>query len=150
MLPGRPAVDSIIEANHKSKAIEEFFAGGGDEIDINVKNISIKDLRLPPYHATVDIEKVCYSPLYHQERLSIENDKHDVPDRSANEMDGELLHSSKRQMVRNADSKRHWSWREHGKVWTASVNTNSDPKSGKPSRIRHHPLLSVKWRTWFR
>ena len=65
-LDGRLA-DSIIEANRKSKSIEEFLAGRGDEIDINVKNVSIEDLRTPPYHATVDFEKIYYSPHDHQE-----------------------------------------------------------------------------------
>ena len=60
-LDGRLA-DSIIESNRKSKAIEEFLAGRGEEIEINVKNVSIEDLRTSPYHATVDFEKVYYSP----------------------------------------------------------------------------------------
>lgn len=65
-LDGRLA-DSIIEANRKSKAIEEFLAGQSEEIDINVKNVSIEDLRTSPYHATVDFEKVYYSPQNRQE-----------------------------------------------------------------------------------
>jgi len=65
-LDGRLA-DSIMEANRKSKAIEDFLAGHGDEIDINVKNVSIEDLRTSPFHATVDFEKVYYSSHDHQE-----------------------------------------------------------------------------------
>ena len=65
-LDGRLA-DSIIEANRKSKALEQFLVGQSEEIDINVKNVSIEDLRTPPYHATVDFEKVYYSPQNHQE-----------------------------------------------------------------------------------
>ena len=65
-LDGRLA-DSIIQANNKSKAIEEFLAGHGEEIDINVKNVSIEDLRTPPYRATVDFEKVYCTSHDHQE-----------------------------------------------------------------------------------
>ena len=53
-------VDSLIEANKKSNAIESFLAGQGGEIDVTVKNVSIEDLRTPPYRATVDFEKVYY------------------------------------------------------------------------------------------
>src|SRR5262245_20707360 len=56
-LDGRLA-DSIIESNRKNKTIERFLAGEGDEIEIIVRNVSIEDLRTPPYKATVDFEKV--------------------------------------------------------------------------------------------
>jgi type IV secretory pathway TrbF-like protein len=59
-LDGRLA-DALIEANKKSHALESFLAGSGDEIDVNVTNVSIEDLRTPPYHATVDFERVYYS-----------------------------------------------------------------------------------------
>ncbi len=59
-LDGRLA-DSIIEANKKNKTIETFLSGQGDEIDIEVKNVTVEDLRQPPYKATVDFEKVYYS-----------------------------------------------------------------------------------------
>jgi type IV secretory pathway TrbF-like protein len=65
-LDGRLA-DGIIEANKKSKAIENFLAGGGEEIEVHVTNVSIEDLRSPPYKATVDFEKVYYSSPDHQE-----------------------------------------------------------------------------------
>jgi type IV secretory pathway TrbF-like protein len=53
-------VDGVIEANKKSNEIESFLAGQGGEIDVTVKNVSIEDLRTPPYRATVDFEKVFY------------------------------------------------------------------------------------------
>lgn len=59
-LDGRLA-DATIQANRKNKTIETFIAGGDDEIDIAVKNVSIEDLRTPPYKATVDFEKVFYT-----------------------------------------------------------------------------------------
>jgi type IV secretory pathway TrbF-like protein len=65
-LDGRLAA-AIIEANKKSKALETFLAGSGEEIDVQVKNVSIEDLRSPPYRATVDFEKVYYNPADHSE-----------------------------------------------------------------------------------
>jgi len=65
-LDGRLA-DAIIEVNKKSKALENFLAGASEEIDIHVNNVSIEDLRTPPYRATVDFEKVFYTPNDHVE-----------------------------------------------------------------------------------
>lgn len=58
-LEGRLA-DATIDANKKNKTIETFLAGQGDEIEIQVKNVSIEDLRTPPFKATVDFEKIYY------------------------------------------------------------------------------------------
>jgi type IV secretion system protein VirB5 len=63
-LDGRLA-DALIEANKKNKTIETFLAGSGDEIEVSVKNVSIEDLRSPPYHATVDFEKTYYTAADH-------------------------------------------------------------------------------------
>ena len=59
-LDGRLA-DSTIQAYKKNKVIEDFLAGEGDEIDIQINNVSIEDLRQPPYKATVDFEKIYYA-----------------------------------------------------------------------------------------
>ncbi len=59
--------DPLIEANKKSNAIEGFLAGQSEEIEIHVKNVSIEDLRSPPYRATVDFEKIYSSPANHME-----------------------------------------------------------------------------------
>ena len=58
---------AIIEADKKSKAIEQFLAGSTEEVEIHVKNVSIEDLREPPYRATVDFEKVYYAAADHTE-----------------------------------------------------------------------------------
>ena len=63
-LDGRLA-DALIEANKKSQTIETFLAGTGEEIEVNVKNVSIEDLRSPPYHATIDFEKIHYPAADH-------------------------------------------------------------------------------------
>lgn len=65
-LDGRLA-DATIEANKKSKLIETFLAGQGDEIEIEVENVTIEDLRQPPYKATVDFEKIYYASADHRE-----------------------------------------------------------------------------------
>jgi type IV secretory pathway TrbF-like protein len=65
-LDGRLA-DAIIEANKKTKAIETFLSGQTDEIDIQVKNVAIEDLRTPPYKATVEFDKVIYASSEHTE-----------------------------------------------------------------------------------
>lgn len=65
-LDGRLA-DAFIEANKKGKSIEIFLTGNADETDIEVQNVAIEDLRKPPYKATVEFERVSYSPLDHKE-----------------------------------------------------------------------------------
>lgn len=65
-LDGRLA-DALMEANKKNNLIEAFLTGQTDEIDIQVKNVSIEDLRQSPYRATVDFEKVHYSASDHSE-----------------------------------------------------------------------------------
>ena len=65
-LDGRLA-DATIEQDKKSKTIETFLSGQGDEIEINVKNVAIEDLRTAPFKATVDFEKVYYGTADHQE-----------------------------------------------------------------------------------
>jgi type IV secretion system protein VirB5 len=59
-LDGRLA-GALIEANKKTKILETFLAGAGEEIDVHVTNISIEDLRTSPYRAAVDFEKIYYA-----------------------------------------------------------------------------------------
>jgi type IV secretory pathway TrbF-like protein len=66
-LDGRLA-DAIIEANKKSKAIENFLTDQSDEIEIRVTSVAIEDLRTPPYRATVDFEKVYYGTANRAEK----------------------------------------------------------------------------------
>jgi len=65
-LDGR-LTDGLIETNKKNKALEGFLAGTGDEIEVAVKNVSIEDLRQPPYRAVVDFEKIYYAAGDHSE-----------------------------------------------------------------------------------
>jgi len=57
----RQLAEAQMEQNRKTKEIETFLVGAGDEIEISVRNIVIHDLRKPPYRATVDYEKVFLS-----------------------------------------------------------------------------------------
>lgn len=56
-LDGRLA-DATMDANKRSGVIERFLAGGGEEIDVRVRNVTLEDLRQPPYKATIDFEQV--------------------------------------------------------------------------------------------
>src|SRR5580765_4473468 len=47
-LDGRLA-DATIEANKKTGAIESFLSTGNEEIDVHVRNVTLKDLRQPPF-----------------------------------------------------------------------------------------------------
>jgi type IV secretory pathway TrbF-like protein len=66
-LDGRLA-DAAIDASKKNKTIEAFLTGGGDDIEVSVKNVAIEDLRQAPYKATVDFEKIYYGAGDHAER----------------------------------------------------------------------------------
>jgi type IV secretion system protein VirB5 len=65
-LDGRLA-DATMEANKKTKLIETFLTNSAEEIDIQVNNVAIEDLRKPPYKATVDFEKIYYARADHAE-----------------------------------------------------------------------------------
>jgi type IV secretory pathway TrbF-like protein len=65
-LDGRLA-DATMEANRKSGAIERFLVGGVEEIEVHVRNVTLEDLRQPPYRATVEFEKVYFSPATRSE-----------------------------------------------------------------------------------
>ena len=53
-----PLAAARMEAERRSKAIEKYLVGDSDDIQIQVNNIVLTDLRKVPYVAQVDIEKV--------------------------------------------------------------------------------------------
>ena len=65
-LDGRLA-DAAITADRKNHIIEKFLVSGDDEIEINVKSVSLEDLRTPPYRATAEYEKIYFGPSDHTE-----------------------------------------------------------------------------------
>ena len=59
---------SVIEQNRKAKAIESFLTDPAiPNIDIEIKNVSIEDLRNPPYRARIEFFKIYTSPIDHSE-----------------------------------------------------------------------------------
>jgi type IV secretory pathway TrbF-like protein len=60
--------DATIAQNQRAQTIENFLAGNGDEIEVQVRNVTLDELKAAPYKATVDFEKVYYAQGGRQER----------------------------------------------------------------------------------
>jgi type IV secretion system protein VirB5 len=61
--------DATIAQNEQSRVIETFLTNAsGDEIDVDVKNVTFAELGKPPFKASVDFEKRYFSPGTRQER----------------------------------------------------------------------------------
>jgi len=60
--------DATIAQNQRAQSIEGFLAGGADEVEIQVKNVTLDDLKGPPYKAAVDFEKIYYGLGSRQEK----------------------------------------------------------------------------------
>jgi len=60
--------DATIALNQRSQTLESFLAGLGDEIEVQVRNVTLDELQEAPYRATVDFEKVYYAPGSRQEK----------------------------------------------------------------------------------
>ena len=60
--------DATIALNQRSQTIETFLSGQGDEIEVQVRNVTLDDLQAAPYKATIDFEKVYYAPGGRQEK----------------------------------------------------------------------------------
>lgn len=60
--------DATITQHQRDHAIEDVLAGTADEIEIVVKNVTLDDLKAPPYKASVDFEQVFYGLGDRQER----------------------------------------------------------------------------------
>ena len=60
--------DATIAQNQRAQTIETFLAGGVDEIEIQVKNVTLDDLKTAPYKAAVDFDKVYYGLGSRQEK----------------------------------------------------------------------------------
>lgn len=59
---------AIIEQNKKSKTIETFLSDpAAPNTDIEIKNVSIEDLRTPPYRARIEFQKVFTNSFDHSE-----------------------------------------------------------------------------------
>jgi len=60
--------DATIAQDQRSQAIEKFVTESNDEIEVAVKNVTLDDLKTPPYKGVVAFEKVYTSLGSHQER----------------------------------------------------------------------------------
>jgi type IV secretory pathway TrbF-like protein len=62
-----PHTRAVSEEETKTKSIQTFLSSSDDEVDINVRNVAIEDLRTAPYKATVDFEKIYRTANDHRE-----------------------------------------------------------------------------------
>ena len=60
--------DATMAQNKRSQRIETFLNGGGDEIEVQVKNVTLDELKTPPYKAAVDFDEVSYGPGSREEK----------------------------------------------------------------------------------
>lgn len=60
--------DATIAQHQRDHAIETFLSGTDDEVEIVVHNVTLDDLKVPPYKASVDFDQVSYGPGSRQER----------------------------------------------------------------------------------
>lgn len=61
--------DATIAQNEQSRVIETFLTNAsGEEIDVDVKNVTFTELSRPPYKASVDFDKRYVTPGTRQER----------------------------------------------------------------------------------
>jgi type IV secretory pathway TrbF-like protein len=63
-----PLADATITQDQRDHGIDGFLTGTADEAEIQVRNVTLDDLRSPPYKAVVEFEKVYYSYGNRQER----------------------------------------------------------------------------------
>ena len=62
-------VDATIAQNEQSRAIETFLTNpSADEVDVVVQNVSLSELKKPPFKATVTFQQVFYTPGTRVER----------------------------------------------------------------------------------
>ena len=54
-------VDATISQRLRDQTIQDFLSGTADEIEVQVKNVTLDELQNPPYKAAVDFDKVYYS-----------------------------------------------------------------------------------------
>ena len=60
--------DATMAQNKRSQTIETFLNGGGDEVEVQVKNVTLDELKTPPYRAAVDFDEVSYGPGSREEK----------------------------------------------------------------------------------
>ena len=59
--------EATIARDQRTQTIEHFLTGTTDEIEIQVKNVTLEDLKESPYRAVVEFERVYYAVGNRQE-----------------------------------------------------------------------------------
>jgi type IV secretion system protein VirB5 len=60
--------EATMASDQQTQTIEQFLSGAGDEIEIEVRNVTLESLDTPPYTASVDFDRVAYSAGTRRER----------------------------------------------------------------------------------
>ncbi|MGB7220214.1 MAG: VirB8/TrbF family protein [Vicinamibacterales bacterium] len=60
--------DATIVQEQRTQTIETFLSSAADEIEVQVKNVTLDELKTPPYKATVAFDKVFYQLGSRQEK----------------------------------------------------------------------------------
>jgi type IV secretory pathway TrbF-like protein len=60
--------DATIARDQRGQTIESFLTGASDETEVEVRNVTLDDLKTSPYKGVVEFEKVYYGFGNHQER----------------------------------------------------------------------------------
>ena len=58
LLPRCKVVQAVIEEERRTQSLATFAREGAEEVDIEIKNIALQDLRSTPMKASVDFEKI--------------------------------------------------------------------------------------------
>jgi hypothetical protein len=62
-----PLASAALEVERKNRSLEHFLSDTSPEVDVNVLNVALEDLKGPTYRATVQYEKLYLEPSNHRE-----------------------------------------------------------------------------------
>jgi type IV secretion system protein VirB5 len=60
--------DATMQHDQRAQSIQTFLAGAADEVEVQVKNVTLDELKAAPYKAAVDFDQVSYGPGSRQEK----------------------------------------------------------------------------------
>src|SRR5262249_15993351 len=60
--------DATMAANQRSQALETFLSSVSDEVEVQVKNVTLDDLTTSPYKGVVEFDQVTFGYGTHEER----------------------------------------------------------------------------------
>ena len=61
--------EATMTHDQRERTIERFLTGTSDEIEIQVRNVTLEELKDPPYKAVVEFDRVYYAVGNHQEHM---------------------------------------------------------------------------------